>query len=99
MVQGRNADSPRRKRRSQLVRGAAIGILLGTSGLSSPLISPAIAQGYSFSQVTIEGNQNVEAASILKLAGITRGQQVTAADLNQVKDKLNDLITALYRAP
>ena len=24
---------------------------------------------------------------------------VTAADLNQVKDKLNDLITALYRAP
>ena len=90
MVQGRNADSPRRKRRSQLVRGAAIGILLGTSGLSSPLISPAIAQGYSFSQVTIEGNQNVEAASILKLAGITRGQQVTAADLNSAYQGLQN---------
>ncbi len=72
------------------MRGAAIGILLGTSGLSSPLISPAIAQGYSFSQVTIEGNQNVEAASILKLAGITRGQQVTAADLNNAYQGLQN---------
>ena len=90
MVQAGNAVARRGKRKAQLLRGVAVGVFLGASGLASPLLSPAVAQGYAFSQVSVEGNQNVDTASILKLAGIGRGQEVTAAGLNSAYQGLQN---------
>ena len=42
----------------------------------------ANAQNYRFSSVTVEGNQRVEAATILSYANISRGQTVSAAQVN-----------------
>ena len=86
MVQAARAIAPRQFGKSQLLRSAAIGLFLGTAGLSMPFA--ALAQGYSFSQVTIEGNQNVDSATILKLAGISRGETLSAGGLNDAYQNL-----------
>ncbi|AJE47330.1 outer membrane protein assembly factor BamA [Celeribacter indicus] len=44
--------------------------------------TPAVAQSYSFSNVTIEGAQRISADTILSYAGIARGQAVSAGELN-----------------
>ena len=46
------------------------------------LCSPVIAQNFSFGQVTVEGNERIEAGTILDYAEISRGQAVSAGDLN-----------------
>jgi len=86
MVQAARAFAPRQFGKSQLLRSAAIGLFLGVAGLTTGL--PALAQGYSFSQVTIEGNQNVDSATILKLAGISRGETLSAGGLNDAYQNL-----------
>ena len=48
----------------------------------SLLPSGASAQNYRFSSVAIEGNQRIEAGTILTYAGIARGQSISAAELN-----------------
>ncbi len=48
----------------------------------------ASAQTYRFSSVTIEGNQRVEAATILTYAGIARGQTVSAGQLNDAYQRI-----------
>ena len=82
MVQAARANMPRHHGKAQLLRSAAIGIFLGLAGASGPMLTPALAQGFAFTQVTVEGNQNVDAATILKLAGIARGQTLSAGALN-----------------
>ncbi|WP_371223965.1 outer membrane protein assembly factor BamA [Roseovarius sp. 2305UL8-3] len=54
------------------------------------LLSPqdASAQNYRFNSVSIEGNQRVEAATILSYAGIARGETVSAADLNDAFQRI-----------
>ncbi|SEM89807.1 Beta-barrel assembly machine subunit BamA [Gemmobacter aquatilis] len=70
------------KRKSRLMQGAAVTVFLAAASLSAPNLLQVQAQTYAFSQVTIEGNARVDAATILKFAGIARGQSVTAAQVN-----------------
>ena len=46
------------------------------------MLTPAMAQEYSFNQVVIEGNNLVDAPTILGFAGIKRGQVLNVAQLN-----------------
>ncbi len=46
------------------------------------------AQSYNFTNVTIEGNQRVDAATVLSYAKITKGKPLTAAALNDVDQRL-----------
>ncbi|MFK7937853.1 MAG: outer membrane protein assembly factor BamA [Roseovarius sp.] len=48
----------------------------------------AEAQNYRFNSVSIEGNQRVEAGTILSYAGIARGATVSADDLNQAYQRI-----------
>ncbi|HBM62086.1 outer membrane protein assembly factor BamA [Salipiger marinus] len=48
----------------------------------------ALAQSYAFDSVAIEGNQRIEAGTILSYAGIARGQTVSAAELNDAYQRL-----------
>ncbi|MGB8813207.1 MAG: outer membrane protein assembly factor BamA [Paracoccaceae bacterium] len=52
------------------------------------MLTQAYAQSYSFSAVTVEGNDRVDAASILRFAGIARGQTVTAGELNDAYQRI-----------
>ena len=48
----------------------------------------AIAQSYNFSSVAIEGNERVDASTILTYVGVGRGQTVSAGDLNDAYSRL-----------
>jgi len=48
----------------------------------------ALAQAFSFSSVSIEGNQRIESGTILSFAGIARGQTVSAAELNDASQRI-----------
>jgi outer membrane protein insertion porin family len=49
---------------------------------------PAGAQEFSFSNVQIEGNERVDASTILSFAGIGRGQRVSAGELNDAYQRV-----------
>ncbi|WP_149587144.1 outer membrane protein assembly factor BamA [Tabrizicola flagellatus] len=66
----------------------ATAVFFGAATASQPFLQPAFAQVYSFSNVTIEGNERVDAATILNYAGIRRGQEVSAAALNDAYQRI-----------
>ena len=70
------------------MRPAALALLLCGTVISVPFFTPALAQSYSFSDVTIEGNTRVDAATILSYAGIGRGQTLNAGQLNDAYQRI-----------
>ncbi len=66
----------------------ATAVFLGAATASQPFLQPAFAQVFSFSNVTIEGNERVDAATILNFAGIRRGDEVSAAALNDAYQRI-----------
>lgn len=90
MDQAQRATGPRKTRRAQLLRGAAITVFLTGSVLSGPALPPAFAQGYTISQVTIEGNQYVDSSTILKLAGLSGQGAISAGQLNDAYQGLQN---------
>ncbi|MEZ5730991.1 MAG: outer membrane protein assembly factor BamA [Paracoccaceae bacterium] len=61
--------------------------LVLTIGLNA-IFTPASAQSYAFSTIVVEGNERIEPATIVKFAGITRGQPVSAGGLNDAFQRL-----------
>lgn len=57
---------------------------------SFALPDSAEAQNYSFNSVAVEGNQRVDAATIVTYAGIARGETVSAGDLNEAYQRILD---------
>ena len=51
---------------------------------------PAFAQSYSFSNVVIEGNERVDATTILSYGGIGQGQVLTTGQLNDAYQRIVD---------
>ncbi len=66
----------------------ATALFIGGATASVPFLSPAYAQVFSFSNVVIEGNARVDATTILNYAGISRGEQVSAAALNDAYQRI-----------
>lgn len=59
-------------------------VLAGLALLFAALLAGAVeAQSYRFSNVVVEGNQRVDASTVLSYARIERGATVSAADLNR----------------
>ncbi|MEB8386265.1 outer membrane protein assembly factor BamA [Rhodobacteraceae bacterium KMM 6894] len=50
--------------------------------------NPASAQNYRFNSVKIEGNQRIEAGTILSYAGIAKGATVSAGELNDAYQRI-----------
>lgn len=82
VAKGRSA---RAKSRARLL---ATAVFIGAATASQPFLLPAFAQVFSFSNVTIEGNERVDAATILSYAGIKRGDEVSAATLNDAYQRI-----------
>ncbi len=66
----------------------ALGLALGGAGGGMILPGLAHAQSYAFNTVTITGNERVDNATILGYVGIPRGQQISAAALNDAYQRL-----------
>jgi outer membrane protein insertion porin family len=80
-----NGRSLRARTRARLL---ATAVFIGTATVSQPFLAPAYAQVFSFSNVTIEGNERVDSATILNYAGISRGEEVTAGGLNDAYQRI-----------
>ncbi|MFC3179780.1 outer membrane protein assembly factor BamA [Cypionkella sinensis] len=70
------------------VRPTLVAILLSSAMVSEPFLTLAQAQTYSFTNVAVEGNARVDAATILKYAGIARGQSLAAGQLNDAYQRI-----------
>ncbi|MCX7888135.1 MAG: outer membrane protein assembly factor BamA [Rhodobacteraceae bacterium] len=72
------------------LRRSALAAFLAAAAIpaSALLPVPALAQSYSFSSVTVEGNVRIEPATIVKLAALPRGEAVTAAALNDAYQRI-----------
>jgi outer membrane protein insertion porin family len=70
------------------VRLLATVVFVGTATVSTPFLRPAFAQAFSFSNVQVEGNTRVDAATIVNYAGIKRGEEVSAAALNDAYQRV-----------
>jgi len=84
----RNSVTAHKSQSRAVLRPVAIALLLCGTGLSSPYVMPAWAQSYSFSNVVIEGNDRVDAATVLSHAGIAQGQTLTTGQLNDAYQRL-----------
>jgi outer membrane protein insertion porin family len=82
------ASGAQRKSRSALIRPLAIAVSLALPMAFTPVLTAAQTQGFAFDNVTIEGNDRVDAATILSYAGIARGQAVSAGDLNDAYQRI-----------
>ena len=70
------------------LRQTAVTVFLGLAATSAPFLTPADAQSYSFSAVSVKGNERVDAATIASYAGIAKGQEVSAAALNDAYQRI-----------
>jgi outer membrane protein insertion porin family len=77
-----------RARAGARARLLATAVFVSAATVSAPFLTPAFAQSFSFSNVVIEGNQSVDPATILSYAGISRGQEVSAAALNDAYQRI-----------
>ena len=71
-----------------LIRQTSVAVFLGLAATSGVFLNPAYAQSYSFSSVVVEGNERVDAATVASYAGIARGQDVSAAALNDAYQRI-----------
>lgn len=72
------------------LRALLSGTALTTAFLLAFSSLPTVAQAYSFGSVQIEGNTLIEPATILKIAGIAKGQEISDAGLNDAAQRLTD---------
>ena len=63
-----------------------LAVVLAMAALTAA--PPALAQSYSFSAVTIEGNTRVDAATILAYAALQKGAPVSAGALNDAYQRI-----------
>ncbi|WP_297776298.1 outer membrane protein assembly factor BamA [uncultured Roseovarius sp.] len=68
------------------VKTALVSVIIATFLLGTG--QRAEAQSYRFSSVSIEGNQRIEAGTILSYAGIARNETVSAGQLNDAYQKV-----------
>ena len=71
-----------------VLRPTLVAILLSSAMVSEPFLTLAHAETYSFSSVTVEGNERVDAATILKYAGIARGEALESGQLNDAYQRI-----------
>ena len=77
-----------------LALAARAGIFVVLTVACGLLFTEARAQGYTFSRISVEGNEFIEPATVAKIAGIGQGQSVTEAGLNDAVTPLGRLSTA-----
>lgn len=88
MARKTGAQGQRPKRGKRLLQSAAIAVIAALSTPSNTFFTPAYAQGFTFNDVTVVGNQRVDNTTILSLLGIGRGESISPGDLNDATQRL-----------
>jgi outer membrane protein insertion porin family len=70
-----------------MTRGWAFIATLFVSGMTA-LATPVSAQDFNFSNVSVEGNQRIETATILTYLGFGQGEAVTAGVVNDAAQRI-----------
>lgn len=83
-----SAKTTRKGTHRNWLRPTLVAILLSTTMVSEPFLTLAQAETFAFSNVTVEGNERVDAATILSYAGIGRGQEVSSGALNDAYQRI-----------
>lgn len=81
------------RRRDLGARGGILRKGLAPAALAAAIMFStvaSVAQDYSFSSISVEGNERIEVATILRFAGITEGQALTPAQLNDAYQRISD---------
>jgi len=84
------AGQARKATARNILRPALMSILLSTAMVSAPFFTPAYAETYSFSQLVVEGNERVDATTILSYAGIAKGESIISGALNDAYQRIVD---------
>jgi len=72
---------------STAARVSALALVVGLGGLTPQI---GWAQSQTINAVSIDGNQRVEDGTILTFAGISQGQVLTNAQVNEAAQKIRD---------
>lgn len=83
-----SAKTTRKGTHRNWLRPTLVAILLSSTMVSEPFLTLAQAETFAFSNVTVEGNERVDAATILSYAGIGRGQEVSSGALNDAYQRI-----------
>ena len=75
---------------SYILYSSLLAIFLGLTTAFLLAAAPAEAQSYRFNDVRVEGNERIEASTIIARMGIERGQSVTAGELNDAYQRVLD---------
>ena len=67
----------------------AAALIAGLAGMPV-LIAPAPAQAVVFTQVQIEGNERIEPETILSFANISRGEDLSAGEINDAQQRIQN---------
>ena len=70
------------------LKGLAFSLLITTAWIAPA--QQAVAQQYQFNTVQIDGNQRIGDSAILSQAGIARGKAISAGELNDAYQRLNN---------
>lgn len=68
-------------------RSGGLIVVLAIAGLMA-WATPSAAQNFSFSNVSVEGNQRIETATILTYLGFGQGETVTAGQVNDAAQRI-----------
>ena len=74
--------------------GATLALML-VAGMMA-FATPSAAQNFNFSNVSVEGNQRIETATILTYLGFNQGEAVTAGALNDAAQRIR--ATGLFQS-
>jgi outer membrane protein insertion porin family len=88
MARKTGAQGPNAKLGKRLLQSAAIAVIAALSTPSNTFFTPAYAQGFTFTNVTVAGNSRVDNTTILSLLGIGRGESISPGDLNDATQRL-----------
>jgi outer membrane protein insertion porin family len=76
--------------KTHMLYASLIAIFLSLTTVLAISASPAQAQTFRFNSVEVQGNQRIQAGTIVTYAGIARGQAVSAGELNDAYQRIVD---------
>ncbi|MDG1472560.1 MAG: outer membrane protein assembly factor BamA [Ascidiaceihabitans sp.] len=79
----------------------AFGVFLLISAVWAVQSAPAVAQNFKFNRVVVEGNARIGDSAVISQSGIARGQTVSAGQLNDAYQRLQNsgLFESVEMAP
>jgi outer membrane protein insertion porin family len=77
-----------RRRHAMPLKASVATVFVAATMAWAALPQSAIAQQYRFNSVSVEGNQRIDPATVLSLAGIARGASVSGAQLNSAFQRI-----------